>query len=413
MPSESSRLRVGAELVSALRRRQPAIPSQADTRSAPTGWLVLLAGPLMLLTLVACHAEPPPAPTAATMSAVETLAGGDVEGYAKALEPRDFSFPADHGPHPDFKSEWWYFTGHLDGAGGARFGYQLTFFRQALAPEAPERASAWGTRQLYLAHFALSDVGGGEFHAFERLSRGAAGLAGAGGKPFLVWLEDWSVESTGDRDFPVRLFARDGDVALDLLLENEKPPVFHGDRGLSHKGAAPGNASYYYSLTRLAARGRVTAGGREIAVSGSSWLDREWSTSVLAENQVGWDWFSFQLDDGRELMAFQLRLKDGGIDPASHGTLVAADGSTQGLTLADLRIEPTDTWRSPRGATYPAGWRLEVASADLELALEPLLADQELDLSFRYWEGAVSARGTAAGKPVRGRGYVELVGYAD
>ncbi len=305
---------------------------------------------------------------------------------------------------------------------GRRFGYQLTFFRQALASEMPERGSAWATRQLYLAHFALSDAGDGEFHAFERLSRGAAGLAGAEDKPFRVWLEDWSVASsrlppsggtTGEQAFPVRLRAREGDLALDLILENQKPPVFHGDRGLSRKGSTPGNASYYYSLTRLAARGRVTVGGREIPVTGSSWLDREWSTSVLGKGQVGWDWFGVQLDDGRELMVFQLRLEGGGVDPASHGTLVAAGGSTRALEVADYRIEVTGTWRSPRGATYPAGWRLEVPSASLVLELQPLLADQELDVSFRYWEGAVTARGTAGGKTLGGRGYVELVGYGD
>ncbi len=217
------------------------------------------------------------------------------------------------------------------------------------------------------------------------LSRGAAGLAGAGGAPFRVWLEDWSVESTGERDFPVRLRASGGDVALDLTLDSRKPPVFHGDRGLSRKGAAPGNASYYYSLTRLGASGTLTT-------------------------------------DGRELMVFQLRLEDGGVDPVSHGTLVAADGSSRPLELEDFRLEVQATWRSPRGAIYPAGWRLDVTpeggkrsipSAGLELEIQPLLAGQELDVSFRYWEGAVTAHGTAGGEPVTGHGYVELVGYGE
>ncbi len=374
----------------------------------------LLAVLLALPALLACRAaDSVPHQPDARLSAVESLAGGDDEGYQKAIEPHEFSFPADHGPHPDFKTEWWYFTGHLEAAEGRRFGFQLTFFRQAIQPEMPERSSTWATRQLYLAHFALSDIDGGGFHAFERLSRGAAGLAGAGGRAFRVWLEDWSVESIGDETFPVRLRASDGEVSLELTLENEKPPVFHGEDGLSRKGAAPGNASYYYSLTRLASTGRLTLDGRDMPVSGSSWLDREWSTSVLADNQVGWDWFSMQLDDRRELMVFQLRLDDGGIDPISHGSLVSADGSTRALELADYHIEVTDTWRSPHGAVYPAGWRLTVPSEQLQLELEPLLADQELDVSFRYWEGAVGARGSAAGQPVAGHGYVELVGYAD
>ena len=374
----------------------------------------LLTASAMALTLAACRAADSGTPAAGgRLSAVEALAGGDTAGYLKADAPRDFVFPEDHGPHPGFKTEWWYFTGHLESRAGARFGYQLTFFRQALTPEMAPRTSSWATRHLYLAHFALSDVDGGEFRAFERFSRGAAGLAGAGGKAFRVWLEDWSVESTGERDFPVRLRAGDGDLALDLILETRKPPVLHGERGLSRKGDAPGDASYYYSLTRLAARGHLTLGGREVPVAGSSWLDREWSTSVLGDDQVGWDWFSLQLDDGRELMVFQLRLEAGGVDPVSHGTLVAADGRARPLALEDFRLETAGTWRSPRGATYPARWRLAVPSAALELELEPLLADQELDLSFRYWEGAVAARGAAGGEPVTGRGYVELVGYDD
>ncbi len=372
--------------------------------------LVALAAAVVLS---GCRAVEPgaSAEAGARLSAVEALAGGETAGYARALEPRDFTFPADHGPHPDFKTEWWYFTGHLEAEGGRRFGYQLTFFRNALAPAMPERSSAWATRQVYLAHFALSDLDGGRFHAFERLSRGAAGLAGARAEPFRVWLEDWSVVSIGDEAFPVRLRARSDGVALDLELASAKPPVFHGEAGLSRKGAELGNASYYYSLTRLTARGRLTLDGEALPVAGSSWLDREWSTSVLAEDQTGWDWFSLQLDDGRELMAFELRLEGGGVDPASHGTLVAAGGSSRALAAGDVRIEVLDTWKSPRGAVYPARWRLTVPGESLDLEITPLLADQELDVSFRYWEGAVGVRGTAAGEPVAGRGYVELVGY--
>ncbi|MCP3964035.1 MAG: carotenoid 1,2-hydratase [bacterium] len=368
---------------------------------------------LLALPLLAACRDTPPAPMKADppLSAVEALAGGDVAGYTRALEPRDFTFPDDHGPHPDFKTEWWYFTGHLREESDRRYGYQLTFFRSALASKMPERDSAWATRQVYLAHFALSDVDGGSFRSFERLSRGGAGLAGAGGAPFRVWLEDWSVESIGDADFPVRLRARDAGVELDLTLVSQKPTVLHGEAGLSRKGAGPGDASYYYSLTRLAADGRLRIDDREMPVTGSSWLDREWSTSVLTEDQVGWDWFALQLDDGRELMTFQLRLEGGGTDavstdPVSHGTLVYADGTTRPLALGDYRIEVLDTWRSPRGATYPAGWRLRVASESLDLEIEPLLADQELDVSFRYWEGAVGLTGS-----VDGVGYVELVGY--
>ena len=352
-------------------------------------------------------------------SAVDILADGAMEGYAVAAAPHSFAFPADHGPHPNFKTEWWYFTGHLEGE-GQRFGYQLTFFRQALAPEMPERSSRWATRQLYLAHFALGELTKGTFHAFERLSRGAVGLAGASSsKPFHVWLEDWSVESIGDRSFPVRLRARVAEgstLELDLTLDAEKPVVLHGDGGLSRKGTGPGNASYYYSLTRLASRGKVRIDEREIPVFGSSWLDREWSTSVLQDDQVGWDWFSLQLDDGRELMVFQLRHEDGGIDPISHGTVIGVDGTTRSLGFADFELEILDTWRSRHGVTYPAEWRLQVPSEFLTLTLEPLMADQELDVSFRYWEGAIGVSDTGVsnsppGSKITGRGFAELVGY--
>lgn len=354
-----------------------------------------------------------PAPSA---SAVDVLAGGDVAGYAQALEPRPFVFPRDHGPHPDYKTEWWYFTGHLADASGRRFGYQLTFFRQAIAPGMPDRASSWATRQVYVAHFAVTDVRRGELRAAERAARGAAGLAGAGeSHPFQVWLEDWSVESIGEAAFPVRLRASapETGMALDLTLAATKPVVLHGEDGLSRKGAGPGNASYYYSLARLAASGRLRLADRDFDVAGTSWLDREWSTSVLAEDQVGWDWFSIQLDGERELMVFQLRLADGGVDPVSHGTLIAADGSTRPLHLDDFELAVTATWTTDGRVTYPAGWLLSVPSDELELRLAPLVADQELELSFRYWEGAIEASGTRGGRPISGLGYAELVGYGD
>lgn len=355
-----------------------------------------------LLALPACNqppAEPPP------LSAVAMLSASTAEGYARALEPRAFLFPDDHGAHPDFSTEWWYFTGNLAAEDGRRFGYQLTFFRRAVAPEMPARGSAWATRQIALAHFALTDAEAGRFHAFERTSRMAAGLAGAQAVPFRVWLEDWSAAGKGG-DPPWRLTAREGDVAIDLLVDTTKPPVLHGERGLSRKGSSPGNASYYYSLTRMPTRGTVEVDGRRFVVGGTSWLDREWSTSLLEPEQVGWDWFSLQLDDGRELMLFQIRRQDGTLDPASEGTLVAADGGTERLAQSDLALEVTATWKSPRGAVYPAGWRLRMPHHGLDLTITPLVADQELDVSFRYWEGAVTATGSATG-----RGYVELVGY--
>ena len=375
---------------------------------------LLLAGFLLL----GCRDRP--LDPHASLSIADTLRATNDQGYAKALEPREFRFPADHGPHPELRTEWWYYTGNLATAQGRRFGFQLTFFRSALAPEMPERSSAWATRQAWLAHFTVSDVDGGDFHSSERWSRGAAGLAGAQARPFRVWVKDWSAASpegpagpAGPAGDAMRLRASQGEIGIDLALEPGKPPVLQGERGLSRKSAEPGNASYYYSLTRMPTTGTVRVENEKFAVAGDSWMDREWSTSSLGRDQIGWDWFALQLTDGWDLMLYRLRRKDGGVDPASSGTLIAPDGSSRPLALADFRIEGSGEWRSPRsGARYPARWRVQIPGEGLDLQVLPLLADQELDVSFRYWEGAVGIEGTRRGRPVRGRGYVELTGYA-
>jgi predicted secreted hydrolase len=378
--------------------------------AAPRSWTgaVLLASAL----LAACAPAPPEPPTAG-LDITEILGGGDSGGFARALAPRHFGFPEYHGPHPGFRAEWWYFTGNLSADGGRQFGYQLTFFRNALTADPQARESAWATSQVYMAHFAVTAPGdaAGGFFSHERFARGAGGLAGAELGPFRVWLEDWSAEGGGNIP-PLRLRAAAEEVALDLRLAAGKPPVLQGDRGLSRKGQEPGNASYYYSLTRLPSDGRIVLRGEVYEVAGLSWMDREWSTSSLDKGVVGWDWFSLQLDDGRDLMAYQLRRADGSADPLSAGALVAADGGARTLAGADYRIEPLATWRSPKtGRAYPSRWHLALPAERLELEIEPLLADQELDHSFVYWEGAVRFRGHAAAAPVTGRGYVELTGY--
>lgn len=336
---------------------------------------------------------------------------GDTTGYARARGPRPFAFPADHGPHPAYKLEWWYYTGNLEAEGGRRFGYQFTVFRTALAPPDPgaaPRASAWAADQLYMAHLALSDIDGGAFYAYERFSRGAAGLAGARAEPFRVWLEDWSVEQQGAMP-SMRVQASAGGVGLDLVMDPAKPLVLQGDRGFSPKGDAPGQASYYYSITRLRTAGHVTVGGEHYRVDGLSWMDREWSTSILGEEQEGWDWFSLQLDDGRDLMFFRLRNRDPSVPPHSDGLAVAADGKARRLGARDVGLTVLDTWQSPdTGVRYPARWRMEVPSEGLELTVTPYLLDQELDLSVRYWEGAVRLEGPGG---VSGRGYLEMTGY--
>jgi len=345
-------------------------------------------------------------------SRLVALADG-AEGYRRAEGPMPLTFPETRGPHPDYQTEWWYYTGNLETAEGRRFGYQLTFFRRALAPPAERlpRESAWGADQVYMAHFALTDVAGGQHQGFERFSRAAGGLAGAQTSPYRVWLEDWSVEETEGGS--VRMRARQDGVGLDLVLSDEKGPILHGDRGYSQKGPDPGNASFYFSLTRLITSGTVRVGGEVFQVFGLSWMDQEFSTSGLAPGQVGWDWFSIQLDDGSELMVFQLRREDGSRDPFSSGTFVAADGSTRHLAQVDFEISVEETWRSrATGATYPARWTLSVPTAGLRLEIEPHLADQELSLSYAYWEGAVQVQGERSGQAVAGNGYVEMTGYA-
>lgn len=346
------------------------------------------------------------------LSVAKLLSGGDTTGYARAHDPRAFSFPADHGPHPEYRQEWWYFTGNLATRQGRRFGFQLTFFRIALTPAPIARNSAWATNQAYMAHFTVSDIAAGRFHAFERFSRAALGLADASTQPLRVWLEDWSAEGTSKEGLPLRLRAAQDAVAIDLTLGSLKPPVLQGEQGLSRKGPVPGNASYYYSLTRMPTRGLIRIGPESFEVEGLSWMDREWSTSALGEDQVGWDWFSLQLSDGREVMFYQLRRRDGSADPFSSGTLVRADGTSRILGPDDVELHVLTHLRSPgTGTRYPSRWAFRIPDEGLELEVAPYLAEQELDLSVRYWEGAVQARGSARGRPVTGSGYMELTGY--
>lgn len=384
------------------------------------------------------------------LSLVETLGGLDTAGYERAFEVRDFVFPDDHGPHPGFRTEWWYVTGNLTAESGRAFGFQFTIFRSALAPTAPDGPSAWATNQAYMGHFAVTDVSGGAFHAAELFARGSGGLAGARAAPFRVWIEDWSLAAAHgeggataapdpaastdweeaaarpgarneleggpqDETFPMRLTAEAPEMVVDLVLEAGKPRVFQGDRGLSQKGPEAGNASYYYAHTRMPARGEVVFEGETYRVSGLAWMDREWSTSALSAGQVGWDWFALQLADGWELMVYQLRRDDGTADPLSDGVLIDPEGRRVPLEWGrEISVTPTGTWSSPvDGAEYPSGWRIRVPERGWDLSVEPVVADQELRLAFRYWEGAVRVEGSGeGGDPVTGRGYVELTGYA-
>lgn len=346
------------------------------------------------------------------------------EGYRAVSGPCGLAFPDDHGPHPDFKTEWWYYTGNLAAENGRRFGYQLTFFRSRIIPPGqeaawPQPASAWRTAQIYLAHAAVSDLDGENYLHDEQMARGALGMAGAGvkEKAARVRLRGWSADLAPDRH---RIVADADGFALNFDLLPIKPPVAHGKGGYSRKGMAPESASCYYSLTRLRTRGNLQVGSESFTVTGLSWMDHEFSSAPLEPNLAGWDWFSLQLDDGTELMAYFLRTEDGGFSPASSATFVDASGNSIHILEEDVNLRVLDTWKSPRtGAVYPAGWRLSVAPLSIDLTVTPNLADQEMrtpgTTQVTYWEGSVSVSGErgagAAAKALTGAGYVELTGY--
>lgn len=343
--------------------------------------------------------------------ALSLASDSDTTGFARALEPRAFTLPQDHGPHFDYQTEWWYYTGNVSASNGDHYGYQLTFFRRGLTPGAPAELGL-ATNQIYFAHFALTNVAGQRHTYAERFSRGASGLAGATAAPFGVWLEDWSVESLSPDGGDVRLRAQEGEIALDLYLRAAKPVVAHGAQGLSQKSDQPGSASYYLSYTRMTTEGQVTVQGQSLAVTGESWFDHEWSTQAMGKGVVGWDWFSLQLSDGREVMFYGLRRADGALESAASGTLVEADGRVVHLAAEAVTLEILAEWRSPStGGHYPARWHLSIPSAQIELDIEPWLAGQEMQVSFVYWEGAVRFSGTSQGAAITGQGYVELTGY--
>lgn len=335
------------------------------------------------------------------------------QAFKRALPGYVFRFPADHAAHPDFRTEWWYYNGHLLAEGGGSFGFQVTFFRHALQRPSLDRKSPWALHTVYFAHFALTDPGNTSFRFREKVSRGAFDMAGADPEAYHVWVEDWEVRL---HDGVHRVRAGERDMALDLALVPIKPPVVHGSKGVSQKAVGEGYASHYYSLTRLKATGSLCREGRCRRVTGQAWMDHEFGSNQLRKYQVGWDWFSVQLENQTELMLYLIRHRNGCIDPASSGTLVHADGRWEHLTLASFQVEKLGTWHSDRtGATYPSGWLVRLPGQGLKLRLEPTLEDQELDtrrsILVNYWEGSVGVSGTLEDNPVHGRGYVELTGY--
>ena len=347
------------------------------------------------------------------------LAGGARAGEAFEMPRpgRVWSFPRDHGAHPEYKTEWWYYVGHLKAASGESFGYQLTFFRVALRklrkPD-PQARSAWSLHTVYFAHLALTDAARRTFAFRDKAGRGALGLSGAAAGTMKVWIDDWRAELQGEE---FHLQAQDGGLGLDLVLKPLKPPALHGQGGYSRKSGTSDAASYYYSLPRLDTRGTITVDGRQLAVTGESWMDHEFFTSAMAPNLSGWDWFSLQLADGWEVMLYLLRHKDGSVDPASSGSLIDPQGNIRHLNLGDFTVKPTGAWTSPHTqAKYPAGWEITIPGAGYRLRLTPTVPDQEIrsqaPAKVTYWEGQVKIEGVKNGAPVTGLGYAELTGYA-
>ena len=334
------------------------------------------------------------------------------EDFRKADRAWDWQFPRDHGSHHEFQTEWWYFTGSVQDEAGERFGYELTFFRFALAREMPADASRFRARDLILAHFSITDVARGEFFLSEDLQRAAAGLAGAEAGDLNVWMGDWSARADGDA-FVLRA-GNAGEHRIELRLVPERDPIRHGENGLSWKRADKTHASYYYSIPRLRTTGRMELPGREFAVEGMTWMDQEFFTGDTPVEGLGWDWFSCRLDDGRDLMLYLLRYPDGTL--YRSGTLVERDGTHRPLDPTDMTLEPGRRWTSPQtGATYPVSWRIHLPREDMHLEVDALLDEQEVHaeetVGFAYWEGLSRYTGEIAGEAISGEGYVELTGY--
>jgi predicted secreted hydrolase len=325
-----------------------------------------------------------------------------------------YEFPRDHFTHPEFKTEWWYFTGNLHDDDGKRYGYQLTFFRQGVRPLANRTGttSRFICDELKFAHFAVSDASGQRFLFTQKTSRGAFGEAGFAKGDRIAWIDDWSLELLSKDS--MRLAARTKDASIALTVTATKPWVIHGDNGVSQKADGEGRASHYYSGTRLATSGTLSLSGRQVAVNGTSWFDQEWASNQLTPDQVGWNWFAVQMSDGSELMLYQMRLRDGGLDPNSSGTLVAPNGQALHLRRDDYTLTPTRWWTSDATKTrYPIAWKLRIPIHEIEAEITTPLERQELELpTIAYWEGMIDVQGARGGQPIRGEGYMELTGYA-
>lgn len=371
---------------------------------------------ILTLMLFACTEQKTEIKNESNIPVSKAMGNFESTGFAKAVNPIKFNFPDDHGPHEKYKTEWWYFTGNLTTADNKKFGYQFTIFRTALASYNVLSSSKWKSNQMYMGHLAVTDIDNENFYFDEKFSRNGNKLAGATIKnKFKVWIEDWEIIQVGDSiffDLPkLKIISEMENVKLELLLKATKPKTLQGDNGLSQKGSEIGNASYYYSYTRLETEGIISINNKKYEVNGNSWMDREWSTSALGKDQIGWDWFALQLNYNTELMYYQMRKIDGTADNFSKGIIVNIIGEKISFTKDDVRLKVNDYWTTSTGIKYPSGWVLELPERNLSLKITPAIKNQFMDVAVKYWEGSVNISGTTGGKNISGNGYVELTGY--
>ncbi len=392
-------------------RPPPSLYQQKGTLSSILAW----KGRQLLKNSTGRGSPAPYLAAVILVASLITIVCGQEAGQAfrRALPGYVYEFPKDHAAHPEFRTEWWYYTGHLSTPKGRNFGFQLTFFRHALRPASTQHQSRWALHTLYFAHFAITDEKEKSYRFQEKVSRGALNMAGADVETYHVWVEDWVARLQAETH---RLTAGKEDMGIDLTLVPAKGEIIHGIDGVSQKAVGEGYASHYYSLTRMHARGRLHWQGRSYEISGKAWMDHEFGSNQLRDYQVGWDWFSVQLENQTELMLYIIRHRDGQADPASSGTVIHPDGGSDHLPLAAFEVAALGSWHSKEsGTTYPSGWRLKVPGRQLELILTPTVKNQELTTKkstlVNYWEGSVRVTGTHRGKDIRGEGYVELTGY--
>jgi predicted secreted hydrolase len=333
-----------------------------------------------------------PRPLLVLLVAMPLIAAGFA--YRDALPGYRYQFPRDHFQHEDFRTEWWYYTGNVNDERGERFGFELVFFREG-ERHADKNQSIWNVQDLYLAHAALTDATGKRFEFEERLNRAGPGVAGASFDKRRVWNGNWSAQWDGENQ---TLDALAEHFRFHLQLKPEKPFVIQGENGVSQKAEGRGRASHYVSFPLLEVAGTIQSGGISHTVAGRAWMDHEWFTEQLAPDQVGWDWFSVQLDNRTEFMLFELRHKDGSIDPNSSGTFIDASGVARHLRRDEFSLDPVSYW-----GKYPIEWHLRVPSLNVDLICRAVIPDQKLK---DYWEGAVNYSGTQTGV-----GYLEMTGY--